>query len=229
MSAAPAVSAVPSAAPPAPFEFLNRLSRTKVWTTPPDSKICTEYSRDRSPDAQTWNTREECEAWVKQRVCDPSFHCYDGCNWHSCDDTGSRLTQTLLECSIMGRGIRFKPGTADLAEPNISAELFDWIKSVLKNPKRRLRVIGYADEADAASEPQRQQLAQQRAEHVRKLLIKQGLAAKRLSTEVGDPKENGASRSEPSSLVVLRADPSEPMREDFDPSSPKYKLFCRAP
>jgi outer membrane protein OmpA-like peptidoglycan-associated protein len=105
----------------------------------------------------------------------------------------------------------------------------DALKRRLQNPQRRLRLVGYADETEAANDALRRQLAQRRAERARKLLIKEGIAARRLQVEVGDAHELRADNaSHPLELVVLRHDPPDPVRGDFEPSSPEYQHFCAA-
>jgi outer membrane protein OmpA-like peptidoglycan-associated protein len=163
-----------------------------------------------------------------QRLCQPGYRCFDGCNWRWCDSTGSHFTQTDLSCSLV-YAIRFQRGTSEPVDLSLSPAMRDPLKRRLQNPQRRLRLVGYAEETEAADDALRRQLAQARAERVRQLLIKEGIAARRLQVEVGDSHELRADNSSLSlELVVLRNDPPDPVRGDFEPSSPEYQHFCGA-
>src|SRR4051812_31980593 len=99
-SAAPAkptaVSALAPSAAPAPAEA----RPPKVWTTAPDTDVCTEYENPKAPDFSRFETQRACEQWVHERRCRPGMSCNDGCNDVGCDGTGMHSLRTLIECGL---------------------------------------------------------------------------------------------------------------------------------
>ena len=215
---APATSAAPL-----------RYSRS-VWTTPPDSDECREYSRATAPEALAWESRELCEKWVKERGCRPGHRCFDGCNWRSCTHDGRGFVQTDMACGGMRYAVEFEPRTANVRSGPTGWPTFrEQFKKRLKNPKRRLRLIGYAEPDEATSKAELERLARRRAEKLRQALVADGIAAKRLLVELGDAQQlREAGLQGALNVVHILDDPAEPIREDFEPDSPKFQKFCGA-
>jgi|GEM_PF-6242927 len=204
--------AVPALASAKPPERVNAIVAPPTSSTPPNSSASS-TSSSASSTSSAWR-------------CQPGYRCFDGCNWGACDPTGTFFTRTDLSCDL-SFAIRFEAGTSEPEGSSLSPHLHDSLKKRLRNPQRRLRLVGYAGETEAASDAHRRQLAQRRAERVQKLLINEGISAQRLAVEVGDVRELDSAELG-QRLVILRDDPPGPVRSDFEPSSPEYLHFCGA-
>lgn len=199
----------------------------QVWTTPPDSDVCTAYPGGKVRGYQTYPTRAECEDWVKQRRCRPNSNCSDGCNDISCDRTGMRMLSTLVECSILAPDqIEFRDKTLRPQTVPDWSKARDLIERFFRRPTRSLVITGTAlpDEVHHGEAAQKQ-LARRRAEMARRELTSRGIDAKRIRVEVIEPAEMSGSDYEVG-RVLFRFDPAWLEQEEFDPSSPGYENLC---
>jgi outer membrane protein OmpA-like peptidoglycan-associated protein len=225
-SPAAASASAPAASPPA-APTAAEPTRAR-WTTLPDSDDCVELSSLSRTDFAKFPSKAECEAWVAARVCRPGFRCFDGCNWRQCDHVGSGIDQTLALCSPGIVRFVFASGQSKPDPSTKWAELVDVITTRLHGTDRKLLVRGYAAPDEAKNVTALARLAQARADAVARELVQRGIPRKKLAIEVGttaDLPQHDAERS----LVVVSLRPEQPVRDDFEPSSSEYRLFCGAP
>jgi outer membrane protein OmpA-like peptidoglycan-associated protein len=221
-TAAPAVLSAPSPPGPPPPK--------PVWTTPEKSNLCAEYARA-SLYSPSYDTREACEKWVKERSCQPGFSCFDGCNWRTCTSHGDGMIGTLLGCSFgLAVELEFQADTTKLSPEPDWTTLLTGVQRVLRAPERTMIVLGYAEANEAGGNAAaQQQLALQRARVVVKALLKRGIAANRMVAKVGEraalPRRDDAFAWR---RVRIELDPAERVRNDFESSSPEYQDFCGA-
>jgi hypothetical protein len=216
-SATPAEAHAP-VAPPSPR-----------WTTLADSDTCVELQPRVYNDFATFPTQPECEAWVKKRHCRPGFHCFDGCNWRSCDYSGFAIEQTYAACSPGVVQFVFEPGESKPGPSTNWPAVIDMITSRLRAPSRKLQLRGYAAPDEAKNAAGVARLARARADAVARELAQRGISRKRLVIEVGSAAEIWGDYPERSvSLVMVSVLPEEPLRDDFEPRSSEYRQFCAA-
>ena len=177
----------------------------------------------------TYETREACEEWVKNRFCQPGYVCFDGCNWNTCTRRGDGMITTLIGCTFgVAYDFEFRAGTTKLnPEP-------DWdmwvtgLQRVLRAPQRKLTMLGYADASDAPGNAEAQKrLALRRAQLIVQELAKRGIAPDRMVAKVGDPA--AFPRRDDAFAwrrVHIEFDPAYRVRDDFEPSSSEYQEFC---
>lgn len=224
-SRAPASSAN-TAFPTAPSPPDAKPVEPTVWTTPSESDTCTEYVRRVAPAFSQFETKQQCEEWVKQRRCKPGLSCYDGCNRVSCDGTGMRMLSTLKRCMVVVSGdIEFRAKTTEPTTEPEWDEVAHRIERVFRVPERVLKITAYAKPDEAPSQPARQRLAQRRLALIKKELTARGVDPKRLTFIVGDPAQHGFQAID-AGRVVLQVDPNRTQPEDFDPSHPNYRELC---
>ncbi len=209
--------------PPAPPPIRPR------WTTSKNSNECSENSAGDTSYYQHFQTREECETWVKERSCRPGFACFDGCNWGGCDGDGKGMTQTLLGCPSLAYNFEFSPRSMDVQKEPDWAWMQEGVAEEFKAPQRRLIISGYVEPGNTEVRASAEKRALARAKLVRRKLIKHGLPAKRLVTELGDVEAlRAVGYAGTLALVRVGFDPAERVREDFVPSSREYQLWCGA-
>lgn len=199
----------------------------QVWTTPPDSDVCTAYPSKQAHAYQSYPTRAECEDWVKRRRCRPYSNCSDGCNQISCDRTGMRMRSTLVECSLLAPAhIEFRDKTLRPKTAPDWSTARDLVERLFRRPKRSLIITGTAlpDEVHR-SEAAQKQLARRRAEMARRELASRGIDAKRIRVEIIEPAKMIGSDYNVG-RVFFRFDPASLEQEEFDPSFPGYEDLC---
>lgn len=199
------------------------------WTTLDDSDTCIELDPKAHSDFSTFPTQPACEAWVKSRHCRPGFHCFDGCNWRSCDDSGSAIEQTLAACSPRLVQFLFEPGQSKPGPSTNWPAIVDLISARLRAPQRQLKLQGYAGVDEAKSMPEVERLARTRSSAVARELAQRGISRQRLVIEVSSAAEIQRSNFEqPARYVMVSLLPEEPLRDDFAPGSREYRSFCGA-
>jgi outer membrane protein OmpA-like peptidoglycan-associated protein len=229
-AAAPASARPPATASAAPAEAHAPVAPPSPrWTTLADSDTCAELKPHVYNDFATFPTRPECEAWVKNRHCRPGFHCFDGCNWRSCDYSGSSMETTFASCSPGIVQFEFEPGQSKIGPSTNWPFVIDSITSRLRAPSRKLQLRGYAAPDEAKSAASVARLARARADAVAQQLAQRGISRRLLVIEVGSAaeiREHDPERS--ASVVMVSLLPAQPLRDDFDPRSSEHRLFCGA-
>lgn len=228
--AAPLPTPISSVAP-APVAFVPPVPPPKlVWSTPSKSNDCVEV---RAPvSGPSFDTREACEKWVRDRSCQPGFTCFDGCNWRTCASGGDTTISTLLECSVaLAVDLQFQANTAKLqtAEPDW-AVIVAGLERALRSPERSITVLGYVEPKEARGNAVAQRrLGLQRAQNIVTELVARGIAANRLVAKLGDASALGPRRTD-TVLRRVRLEPVPAWRvpDDFEPSSREYQEFCGA-
>ena len=119
------------------------------------------------------------------------------------------------------------PGTTELRKEPDWKDMLERIERELKAPQRSVVVDGFVDPATALTPAAREKLARSRAELVRRRLVARGVAPKRVVARVGDVEAMRVRGYQGSfDLVEVGFEPAEPVREDFEPSSAEYRLWC---
>lgn len=217
----------PAVVAPPPLPSAVVVASPARFTTRANSDVCVELAPRERTDFATFSTKIACEDWVENRHCRPGFRCFDGCNWRSCDDSGSSIEETLALCSPRVARFVFEPGQSRLPPATNSTPIVDAISTRLKAPERKLRVRGYAAASEAKNDAAVTRLAQARADAVARELAKRGIPRPRLVVDVGTAAELPAQPPE-HALVMVSLLPEAPLRSDFEPSSGEYQLFCAA-
>jgi hypothetical protein len=227
----PAPSATRATPPAAPsFKLVAAPSEApapKIWTTAPDTDVCTEYEKPKAPDFSLFDTLAACEQWVHERRCRPGMACNDGCNDIACDGTGMRLRSTLLGC-----GLSIGIGALEFAAKSRRLTTSpDWegavrrLQQALRVPERKLKIIGFALPDEAAVPAAARRLARQRAESVARELAARGVDRGRFVIEVGEPSWLGVEGYRVG-RVLVQLDPERRQPQEFDPSSSNYEDLC---
>ncbi len=195
-----------------------------LWTTPDNSDTCQAYPSQVAPPRARFETKQECEHWVAKRLCRPDG-CFDGCNWHTCDIEGQSSRTTMKRC-VVGTSvmIRFAPGSAELDQPPDWNELHENITRLFRVEERMLYVVGHASTTETASEAERKQLGQRRAQVVQGELVARGFAPQRIHAELYDPPLGQLDHELP--RVSFRVVPDYPRRNDLNPKSNEYRDYC---
>jgi hypothetical protein len=177
-------------------------------------------------------TQPECKAWTESRRCRPGFHCFDGCNWRNCNDAGSAIETTLAACSPGIVQFVFEAGQSKIGASTDWPFVMDMITGRLRAPQRKLQIRGYAGPDEAKNAAGVARLARTRAEAVARELAQRGISRRRLVIEAGSAAEiqeiQEGSPTQSASLVGVSVLPEQPLREDFEPKSSEYRLFCDA-
>lgn len=199
----------------------------QVWTTPPDSDVCTAFPSKKVAEYQTYPSQAECEDWVKIRRCRPYSHCSDGCNNIGCDRTGMRMTTTLVECGLfVVESVEFVSKTLRASKTPDWAALSQVSQRLLKLPTRQLVINASAlpDEV-GRSEAAQKQLAKRRGEWVRQQLVAQGMDPQRIRVSILEPAQMGVN-----DYRIGRAwftfDPPRLEPEEYDSTYPDYENLC---
>jgi outer membrane protein OmpA-like peptidoglycan-associated protein len=202
------------------------------WTTLTDSDVCIELEPTTYTDYATFATQPECKAWTESRRCRPGFHCFDGCNWRNCNDSGSAMETTLAGCSPGIVQFVFEAGQSKLGPSAHWPAVIDMITGRLRAPQRKLQIRGYAGPDEAKSAAGVARLARTRAEAVARELAQRGISRQRLVIEAGSAAEiqeiQERSPTQVASLVTVSVLPEHSLRDDFEPKSSEYRLFCGA-
>ncbi len=198
-----------------------------LWTTAPYSNVCSDDVGGDARDYRKFATRDECEVWVKERSCRPGYACFDGCNWRHCSWDGESIEMTYAACVSWLYNFEFSPGSQRLSNEPEWSWMEPGIARELKAPQRRLVISGFVEPGESESRAGADRLARARAELVRGKLLKHGIAAKRIVTQLGDADSLRATNYQGGlALVRISFDPTERVREDFEPNSHEYKLYC---
>jgi hypothetical protein len=178
-------------------------------------------------------TRDACERWVKARKCRPESSCYDGCNWGTCDETGSGTWITDLACprsldikeadgSARSVVFLFEKGSKELPAGSSWDGIVTAINEALRSKRRSAYVLGESMADDAETPQAREQLALARAEQVRMALVERGIDPTRLRA-LASPHQSDRRRA---SIHLL---PQGKLKEELDPASDEYKSYCADP
>jgi hypothetical protein len=198
-----------------------------VWTTAPDTDVCTEYEKRQAPEFSLFDSQSACAQWVRERRCRPGMSCNDGCNDLGCDATGMHLRSTLLACELRVTldAIEFLPKSRQLTTQLDWDDAVERLKKQLRLPARKLKIIGFALPSEAASPSAVKELARQRAEMVARAFGSRGIERSRLLPIVGDPSTLGVEGYRVG-RVYLQLDPDQLEPEEYDPTSPGYAELC---
>lgn len=221
-SAAPSAAApVASASPPTA-----ELPRPR-WTTLSNSDTCVELEPRKYSEFATFPSQAECEAWVRERACRPGFSCFDGCNWRSCDARGFGIEETLAACPPGIVIFQFDRAATKYRDSVDWAWIRDSIKERIQAPERKLLIRGYAATDEAKDTAGVRRLAKARADIVARDLVERGVPRTRMVIAVGSESDFPPYRTERSLVDVSRL-PAHPVRDDFEPNTTEYRMFCGA-
>lgn len=197
-----------------------------IWTTAPDTDVCTEYRKAQSPHSSQFGSKQACEQWVQQRRCRPGMSCNNGCNDVRCDATGMHIMSTLMECGLLVVApLEFREKSVKLRDALDWAEAAARLQRALRLPSRKLKISGFALPSEAASPAMVKRLAQQRAEAVARLLASHGVDRGRFVVEIGDPAELGVEGYRVG-RVQLHMEPNRLQPEEYDASYAGYENLC---
>jgi flagellar motor protein MotB len=135
----------------------------------------------------------------------------------SCSADGSGWSSTLRDCEAFFP-FEFTRGTSEPVKAELTAGQRTALAMRLVKAERRLRIVGFADTAEAATPALRQKLGLSRAERMRKLLVSEGFDPARIDVTSTEAAQAPA--------VHITFEPRQAVREDFPVGSPEHDKFC---